>query len=85
MINDSEFSFIKWFFTSIKSVILDLGSFCLVPQRGSTEQLDITSLPDKSCQPGDITEVMPYDSFPATLVRLILDVAAVDMESHRNW
>lgn len=56
-----------------------------MPQRGSTEQLDITSLPDKSCQPGDITEVMPYDSFPATLVRVILDVAAVDMESHRNW
>lgn len=43
---------------------------------GVAEQLDVTSLPDKSCQRGDITQVMPCDSFPAAH-GAILDVAAV--------
>lgn len=38
------------------------------PQWRSTEQPDVTSLPDKSCQPGDMAWVMSDDSPTPTLV-----------------
>lgn len=38
------------------------------PRWRSAEQPDVTSRPDKSCQPGDMAWVMPDDSYTPTLV-----------------